>query len=244
MSKNKYDVIIAGGGTAGVSCAWNCGKMGLKTLLIEQNSFLGGSMTSSLVVPAMKTSENEINCDFYKNFYKILKKYNGAITYCDGNRGWFNPEIAKIALDIMMNDANVDVLFESFISDILTKDNKILSVSVETIYNDNASNSDFELSLPIETIYLIDGTGDAKIFEKLNCKFLENSDENYQPVNLRFIITPRGDVRGRGRGVRRHPQDGGAPAHPAGEAPLRLGPAELPGLPRPVLSAGVFSFRP
>lgn len=189
MSKNKYDVIIAGGGTAGVSCAWNCGKMGLKTLLIEQNSFLGGSMTSSLVVPAMKTSENEINCDFYKNFYKILKKYNGAITYCDGNRGWFNPEIAKIVLDIMMNDANVDVLFESFISDIQTKDNKILSVSVETIYNDNASNSDFELSLPIETIYLIDGTGDAKIFEKLNCKFLENSDENYQPVNLRFIMS-------------------------------------------------------
>ena len=189
MSKNKYDVIIAGGGTAGVSCAWNCGKMGLKTLLIEQNSFLGGSMTSSLVVPAMKTSENEINCDFYKNFYKILKKYNGAITYCDGNRGWFNPEIAKIALDIMMNDANVDVLFESFISDIQTKDNKILSVSVETIYNDNISISDFKLSLPIETIYLIDGTGDAKIFEKLNCKFLENSDENYQPVNLRFIMS-------------------------------------------------------
>ena len=56
--KNKYDVIIVGGGTAGVSCAWNCGIKGLKTLLIEQNSFLGGSITSSLVIPAMKTSEN------------------------------------------------------------------------------------------------------------------------------------------------------------------------------------------
>ena len=55
---NKYDVIIVGGGTAGVSCAWNCGKRGLKTLLIEQNSFLGGSITSALVIPAMKTSDN------------------------------------------------------------------------------------------------------------------------------------------------------------------------------------------
>ena len=71
--KNKYDVIIVGGGTAGVSCAWNCGIKGLKTLLIEQNSFLGGSITSSLVIPAMKTSENAINTDFFDNFYKNLK---------------------------------------------------------------------------------------------------------------------------------------------------------------------------
>ena len=62
---NKYDVVIIGGGTAGVSCAWNCGKLGLKTLLIEQKSFLGGSMTSSLVVPAMKTSDNAINNTFF-----------------------------------------------------------------------------------------------------------------------------------------------------------------------------------
>ena len=38
--KNKYDVIIAGGGTAGVSCAWNLGKRGIKTLLIENFFFM------------------------------------------------------------------------------------------------------------------------------------------------------------------------------------------------------------
>ena len=69
---NKYDVVIVGGGTAGVSCAWNAGKLGLKTLIIEQNSFLGGSITSSLVIPAMKTSENSINNDFFNEFYKKL----------------------------------------------------------------------------------------------------------------------------------------------------------------------------
>ena len=62
---NKYDLIIVGGGTAGVSCAWNAGKLGLKVLLIEKNTFLGGSITSSLVVPAMKTSNNAINTDFF-----------------------------------------------------------------------------------------------------------------------------------------------------------------------------------
>ena len=73
---NKYDIIIAGGGTSGVSCAWNAGKLGLKVLLIEQNSYLGGSITSSLVIPAMKTSENAINTDFYNELYNKLELIN------------------------------------------------------------------------------------------------------------------------------------------------------------------------
>ena len=123
---NKYDVVIIGGGTAGISCAWNCGKLGLKTLLIEQKSFLGGSMTSSLVVPAMKTSDNAINNTFFDEFYKNLKELNGAITYIDGNKGWFNPELAKICLDTMLLDAKVDILFEYQVFDISTGLSKIL----------------------------------------------------------------------------------------------------------------------
>ena len=66
---NKFDIVIVGGGTAGVSCAWNAGRLGLKTLLIEPNSFLGGSITSSLVIPAMKVTQNAINTDFYNKLY-------------------------------------------------------------------------------------------------------------------------------------------------------------------------------
>ena len=66
---NKYDVVIVGGGTAGVACAFTSGKLGLKTLLVESNTFLGGTITSSLVIPAMKTSENAINTDFFNVLY-------------------------------------------------------------------------------------------------------------------------------------------------------------------------------
>ena len=130
---SKYDLIIAGGGTAGVSCAYIAAKMGLKVLLIEQNSFLGGSLTASLVVPAMKTSDNAINSDFFNELHNNLLEIGGAITYCDGNKGWFNPELVKIALDKMMIEANVDVLFESNIKQINIQNNKILSVYIETV---------------------------------------------------------------------------------------------------------------
>ena len=71
---NNYDLVVVGGGTAGCACAYTAGKFGLKVLLIEQNTFLGGSITSSLVIPAMKTSDNAINMDFYNKLYDELIK--------------------------------------------------------------------------------------------------------------------------------------------------------------------------
>ena len=187
---NKFDIVIVGGGTAGVSCAWNAGRLGLKTLIIEQNSFLGGSITSSLVIPAMKTSDNAINTVFFENLYKKLATLNGAITYIDGNKGWFNPELTKIALDIMMKEYNVKVLYESRVKEVYKIPNKNLSVYIETIDGDNNLINDNEiLLLPIESKYLVDATGDAKICQKLNAKFLENSENDFQPINLRFIMS-------------------------------------------------------
>ena len=189
MNGNNYDVIVVGGGTSGCSCAWNCAKLGFKTLIIEQNSFLGGSITSSLVVPAMKTSDNAINTDFYDELYKNLADVNGAITYCDGNKGWYNPELTKIALDIMMKNAGVDIIYEARVDKINTKENKILSLYVDMIHNDNYTGKDSVLSSPIETTYLVDGTGDGKICQKLNCEILENFKNNSQPISLRFIMS-------------------------------------------------------
>ena len=178
----KYDVTIIGGGTAGCACAYIAGKLGLKVLLVDKNSFLGGSITSSLVIPAMKTSDNAINTEFFDTLYSELEAVDGAITYCDGNKGWFNPELTKIILDKMMIDAHVDVLFEASIEKIEEK----LSSYIVTIDNNNTFSLEQGLLNPIETNYLVDATGDAKICEKLNCEFLEKKS---QPINLRFIMS-------------------------------------------------------
>lgn len=44
--ENEYDVIIAGGGPAGIAAAISCGRNGLKTLLVEFTGSLGGTSTS------------------------------------------------------------------------------------------------------------------------------------------------------------------------------------------------------
>ena len=180
---SKYDVIVVGGGTAGCACAYTAAKKGLKTLLVEKNSFLGGSITSALVIPAMKTSSNAINTTFFDTLYKELNNIGGAITYIDGNKGWFNPELTKIVLDKMLIEAGVEILFESSIKEIEKK----LSSYIVTIESDNIDSSLCDrLLVPVETRYLVDATGDAKICQKLNCEFLEKKS---QPINLRFIMS-------------------------------------------------------
>ncbi len=185
----KFDVLIVGGGTAGCACAYTCGKLGLKTLLIEKNSFLGGSITSSLVIPAMKISQNAINTEFYDILYNKLHELNGAITYSDGNKGWFNPELTKIVLDKLMLDAGVYLMYESTIQKIT----KNLSTYTVTIEGNNSYCSLQSLLSCIDTNHIVDATGNAEICfkiksEDINSK-IEFFDEKSQPVNLRFIMS-------------------------------------------------------
>ncbi len=185
MINKNYDVIIAGGGTAGCACAYTASKLGLKVLLIEKNSFLGGSITSSLVIPAMKTSENAINTNFFNILFDELHKIGGASAYIDGNKGWFNPELTKIILDKLLKSVGVDILFESNI----IKIDKKLSSYIVAIDSNNTNDIEYSLLSCIETRHLVDATGDAEICKILNCEFLNKNQNQTQPINLRFIMS-------------------------------------------------------
>ena len=185
MIKKFYDVIIAGAGTAGCACAYAAAKSGLKVLLIEKNSFLGGSITSSLVIPAMKTSENAINTDFFNLLFNELHKIGGASEYSDGNKGWFNPELTKIILDKLLKSAGADILFESKIINL----NKKLSSCIATVDSNNSVADHRVLLSYIESKHVVDATGDAEICKMLNCEFLNDNENKIQPVSLRFIMS-------------------------------------------------------
>lgn len=174
----NYDVVVVGGGTAGCAAAYTLGKAGKKVLIIEKNIHLGGTMTSALVTPMMKTSENQINTDFFNAFKFLLRKYNAQITYIDGNEGWFNPELAKLALDDLMSEANVDVLYNS----------QITSLDISGRYIKKLYVKNDILSVCIDTISIVDATGNCEIGKISNCNFLENKNEK-QPKNLRFIMS-------------------------------------------------------
>lgn len=187
---NKYDVIIVGGGTAGCAAAYTAGKLGLKTLLIEKNIHLGGTITSALVVPAMKSGEHQINTDFYNELTAELHSIGGQATYQE-NKGWFNPELTKIALDTLMAKANVEVFFDCHIRNVILDGTRIKGVIISkemlSVYNDKIEKQDKELLVSIEAKYVIDATGNCEIGKLCGCKFLEEIQKD-QPVSLRFMM--------------------------------------------------------
>lgn len=185
-----YDVIVIGGGTAGCAAAYTAGKLGLKTLLIEKNIHLGGTITSALVVPAMKSGEHQINTDFYEDLISELSAIGGQATY-QNNPGWFNPELTKIALDNLMAKANVEVYFDTHIRDVICKNRHIEAIVISkemlSVYNETIENQNKALSVSIAAKYIIDATGNCEIGKLCGCEFLEENSEN-QPVSLRFLM--------------------------------------------------------
>ncbi len=175
----KYDLIIYGGGTSGISAAYIAAKKGVNTLLVERSDSLGGSITLGLVVPSMKVDTQNINTEFIADLKYFADKYGARHTYIDKNEFWFNPELLKIALDDMLSSVNCTVLFSSSPIDIIYNNNT-------RIFENFISHK--TLSIYIESDYIIDATADGKIFKLLNCEFQKKS-ENFQTPSLRFIIS-------------------------------------------------------
>jgi len=110
------DVLVAGGGSAGVSAAVASARSGAKTLLVEKSTFLGGMATGALVTPMMKNAldaKNILTKGLFLEICDRLLKAGGGATFKDGNPGWFNPEVYKIVLDEICVEANVKLMFEN-----------------------------------------------------------------------------------------------------------------------------------
>lgn len=187
----EYDLIVVGGGTAGCAAAYTAGKLGLKTLLIEKNIHLGGTITSGLVVPVMRSGKNQINTEFREALIKELRSLGGQITYQD-NPAWFNPELTKIALDNLMLKANVEVFFDTHIIGVNHEGRTIKSIDISkeilSVSTDELDMKKKRLSVSIGTKYIIDTTGNCEIGKISGCNFLEKQNE-FQPVTLRFMMS-------------------------------------------------------
>jgi 2-polyprenyl-6-methoxyphenol hydroxylase-like FAD-dependent oxidoreductase len=50
LARERYDVVVAGGGAAGVAAAVGAARLGARTVLVERYGFLGGAATNALVL--------------------------------------------------------------------------------------------------------------------------------------------------------------------------------------------------
>ena len=132
----EYDIVVIGGGPAGIAVAWSAAKNGSKVLLIERYGFLGGMATTGLVGPILGHyfSEKEpAVAGFLKFLVNKMAKFGGCekweIAYKKGGIP-FNSEVFKYAAETLLLEQKVEILYHSFAISSKIKEGKIEEIEI------------------------------------------------------------------------------------------------------------------
>lgn len=162
--KQFYDVIVVGGGPAGIMSALASGKCGADTLLIEKNGFLGGAATASVLGPIspFHFKDEQVINGIPQDFIDRLIKENGSTGHLKtidpfgsgDSLGFYDREKYKYVAAKMLGECGVDILYHSFIDDVM-RENDIVK-GVVTVAKDG-------LKQCIRASIVVDATGDGDI---------------------------------------------------------------------------------
>ncbi|MDR0730634.1 MAG: FAD-dependent oxidoreductase [Treponema sp.] len=145
------DIVVAGGGPAGIGAAIAASREGARVILIERMFCLGGTMTSGLV---SKIAISHRNRGIASELLERMDRYQGTSFVQSRPEVPVDPELAKLLLDKMLIDeAGVDVRFGMTITQVLQEDRRIRAVLVSGVDGIKA----------VRAKYFVDCTGDGQV---------------------------------------------------------------------------------
>jgi ribulose 1,5-bisphosphate synthetase/thiazole synthase len=179
MKSKEFDVLIAGGGTAGVIAGIAAARNGARTLIVEKQRCLGGQFTAGMMGAWVGFSDKEkvIVKGIVWELRNLLKSRN-AIVEDDPDTDvcfLYDTEIAKVVLDEMTGkEPNLSTYLNTSIVDVVTEDNTVVGLIVL---------SEME-QMEIRAKAVIDCTGDAVVAAKAQVPFEIRPKKDIQPMSL------------------------------------------------------------
>jgi len=154
----------------------------LRTLVVEQMGFLGGTQTGALVTPMMPNpiDGKPLNGGIDMEINLRMNAMRESGVWKDGNRGWFNPEHLKFILEQMNLQAGAELLYYTFVEDVVMEGNSVRGVVVANKAGRSA----------IFAKRTIDATGDGDIAFRAGAPFEagEADTGKNQPFGVRFHL--------------------------------------------------------
>ena len=177
----KYDVVVCGGGCAGLTAAISAARCKMKVALIERYGFFGGTATAGYVVPmsGFFFEGKRVVGGIAWELVSRLERLGAALVEYPKGHVSYDPEYYKLIAEEMLTEAGVDLYTNSYISDCVTEGNRLTSVIIESKNGSEAISADC----------FIDATGDGDVFRLSGCEFLPEKKSEVQPLSLCFVLT-------------------------------------------------------
>ena len=177
----KYELVVVGGGFAGVAAAIAAARAGVDVLLVDKGNCLGGAAVNCLVSPFMPYSTvidgNHVvlSAGIFSEIIRRMDERHAMV----GER-YFLEEELKFVLNDMVLEAGVKLLFHAYIFKAEKRDGRITSISVATKSGETR----------IEADYFIDATGDAQLAYLADCPTTLGREPDHlcQPMTLCFRV--------------------------------------------------------
>lgn len=163
----KYQIVVCGGGIAGVCAAVTAAREGAKVLLLERGGCLGGTLTEGHV-PQIMDGFNKGG--LVKEIFDFLNEHNmtcvrkGKKVDEQGNRipgSMVDTEGAKYFFDKICLESGVKVLYFSQVMAVDVEDRKIREILIATENGNYTAQAD---------VY-IDATGNGTVADLAGCKW-------------------------------------------------------------------------
>jgi len=175
------EVLVAGGGPAGIGAAVGAAKAGASVLLVEQYGFLGGMATAGLVNPFMNffAGEKQLIKGAFQELLDVMKEWGGYGLPGMATRA-FDPELFKLAADTLMLYHAVRLLFHSFVCGAEVEGDRIRRVLLMGKSG----------PLSVEAKVFVDTTGDADLAALSGApwEFGRKEDGLVQPLTTNFNV--------------------------------------------------------
>jgi len=177
---DEYDVIVAGGGPAGIAAAVSAARLGARTALIERYGILGGMLTSGQVQPILGHAEGRT---MYDEVVELLESGHENVhvkTTRNGREVGVDLEEAKHRLLKLCLEAGVYVYLQTPVVDVLKEEDRVTGVKICTPTG----------LTDIHARVVVDSTGDGFVAALAGAPFEvgRKLDGKCQPTTLEFTV--------------------------------------------------------
>jgi len=177
---SDVDVLVVGGGPAGVAAALAAARCGAKTLCLERHGMLGGVWTAGLLNPLFDTQG--------KGW--LIAELIARLTARQAWKPWkwthtFDVETMKLVLEEMLGEAGAEWWYYSYVADTIVEDGRVRGVVVE-----GKSGREAVLAKVV-----IDASGDGDVAARGGAAYElgRATDGLCQPMTLMFEIDGAAD---------------------------------------------------